>query len=302
MTVTTTNRRFDISWFLLLVLFSLLVATSAFQPVLLMGNNKASSSIGQIYFRGSTKQKHRQPSNLFLARIGGSAQKQDDDELLVNSSTSDDDVADYQIKLREAEKAMAAAEEARKKLLLKNSSLKTNRSKPLPPPNSLSRIEYSDAGTMFIEIPPKGLGTDSFFTGAFSLAWFSAIIPATFASGGASLLFMLPFWAAGGMVAKNAVFDLFVSGMLQVGKFAWSVENNYARKSINKKEGPTEQLRGATAEIVAVVNGVPQGEIKLYTDKGMTAFGLGLSIEELEYIAGEINDHLSQIRETQDSE
>ena len=284
MTATTTNKRFDISLFLLLVLFSVLVATSAFQPVLLLGNKKA--------------EKHQQSSNLLLARIGGSTQQQDDDGLLVDSSTSDD-IADYQIKLREAEKAIAAAEEARKKLLLKNSN---SQAKPRPPPNSLARIEYSDAGTMFIEIPPKGLGTDSFFTGAFSLAWFSAIIPATFASGGASLLFMLPFWAAGGMVAKNAVFDPFVSGTLQLGKFAWSVENTYARKSINRKEGPTEQLRGATAEIVAVVNGVPQAEIKLYTDKGMTAFGLGLSIDELEYIAGEINDHLSQIRETQDSE
>lgn len=293
MTVATTNNSFRISRCLLLGLSLILVATSAF-PVLFLGKI-SSSKIGHIYFQGSTKEKHH-PSNRLLARIGGSAQQQDNDEPLFGSGTSDD-VADYRIKLREAEKAIAAAEEARKKLLLKNRP-----SKPRPPPNSVARIEFSDAGTMLIEIPPKGLGTDSFFTGAFSLAWFSAIIPATFASGGASLLFMLPFWAAGGMVAKNVVFDPFVSGTLQVGKFAWSVENNYAGKSINKKDGPTEQLRGATAEIVAVVNGVPQSEIKLYTDKGMTAFGLGLSIDELEYIAGEINDHLSQIRETQNSE
>ena len=228
-----------------------------------------------------------------MARLGGSA-PQDDFSIdnITNPTTTNNDMMDYQMKLKEAERAMAAAEEARQKLVANNKSVR-----PLPPPNSLAKMQFSDAGTLLIEIPSKGLGTDSVFTGAFSLAWFSAIIPATFASGGASLLFMLPFWAAGGMVAKNAVFDPFVSGSLTVGKFAWSVENKYAKKRISSKEGPTEQLRGATAEIVAVVNGVPQAEIKLYTDSGITAFGLGLSIEELEYIAGEINDHLQTIRE-----
>ena len=116
------------------------------------------------------------------------------------------------------------------------------------------------------------------------------------------MLFMLPFWAAGGMVAKQAAFDPFVSGTLSVGKFAWSVENKYAGRRISEREGPTERLRGATADVVAIVNGTPQAEIKLYTDSGMTAFGLGLSVEELEYLAGEINDHLSGIRAEKDSE
>mmetsp|Transcript_12470 Transcript_12470/g.29743 ORF Transcript_12470/g.29743 Transcript_12470/m.29743 type:complete len:268 (-) Transcript_12470:5193-5996(-) len=203
---------------------------------------------------------------------------------------------EYKIKLREAEIAIAAADEAQKKLEAKG------RRPSQPPSNSLARIQRTDAGTLLISIPSKGLGSGSLFTGAFSMAWFSAIIPATFASGGASLLFMLPFWAAGGMVAKNAVFDPFVSGELTVGEFYWCVENMYAGKRINQKEGPTEKLRGAEAEVVAVVNEKPQAEIKLYTDNGMTAFGLGLSIEELEYLAGEINNHLQRLRgsKTQD--
>lgn len=41
MTITTANRRYHISWFLLLVLFSILLASSAFQPF----RRKASSSI-----------------------------------------------------------------------------------------------------------------------------------------------------------------------------------------------------------------------------------------------------------------
>lgn len=220
---------------------------------------------------------------LRMARIGGSSQN--------DSNDIEDGEINYQMKLREADRTIKAADDARKALLLTKKA-----ARPLPPPNSLARLEFTDAGTLNISIPPKGLGSGSLFTGAFSLAWFSAIIPATFASGGASLLFMLPFWAAGGLVAKNAVFDPFVSGELSVGKFYWSVSNNYGGKQINQKEGPTEQLRGAKSEIVAVVNDVPQAEIKLYTDKGITAFGLGLSIEELEYLSGEINCHLSELR------
>jgi len=227
-----------------------------------------------------------------MGRIGGSFDGKKNE---INDR--DNDEIDYLTKLKEAERAIAAAEEARKKLLSKNKI-----SRPFPPPNSLAKLEFSDAGTLKISIPPRGLGTDSLLSGAFSLAWFSAIIPATLASGGASLFFMLPFWAAGGMVAKQAAFDPFVSGNLSVGKFAWSVQNQYAGRIINEKEGATEQLRGATAEVVAVVNGVPQAEIKLYADSGMTAFGLGLSIEELEYLSGEINDHLNDIRTDEISE
>eukprot|EP00547_Thalassionema_nitzschioides_P001774 CAMPEP_0194215556 /NCGR_PEP_ID=MMETSP0156-20130528/17453_1 /TAXON_ID=33649 /ORGANISM="Thalassionema nitzschioides, Strain L26-B" /LENGTH=235 /DNA_ID=CAMNT_0038944099 /DNA_START=79 /DNA_END=787 /DNA_ORIENTATION=- len=216
-------------------------------------------------------------------------QRQNKKKRILVRRDDDDAELDYQIKLNEAQAAIAAAEEARMKLHSNNPDSK-------PPPNSLARIEYTDADTLIITIPSKGLGTDSVFTGAFSLAWFSAIIPATFASGGASLLFMLPFWAAGGLVAKNAIYDPFVAGRISVGQYAWEVENTFAGKTITSKEGPTEQLRGGKAKVVAVVNGIPQAEVKLYTNKGVTAFGLGLSVEELEYLSSKINDHLDKLR------
>lgn len=226
-----------------------------------------------------------------------------------NDDGDDANERDYQIKLSKAQEAIATAEEARKKLLLLSNnseeeeedySNKTTKQQQ-PSPNSLARIEFTDADTLIITLPPKGFGTSSLFTGAFSLAWFSTIIPATLAaaaaSSGGSLLFLLPFWAAGGVVAKDAIYDPFVAGRISIGQYAWEVENIvYGGRKVTSKEGPTEQLRGAKADVVGIVNGIPQAEVKLYTDKGVTAFGLGLSIEELEYLSSEINDHLNKLR------
>eukprot|EP00542_Grammatophora_oceanica_P011360 CAMPEP_0194036648 /NCGR_PEP_ID=MMETSP0009_2-20130614/9015_1 /TAXON_ID=210454 /ORGANISM="Grammatophora oceanica, Strain CCMP 410" /LENGTH=48 /DNA_ID= /DNA_START= /DNA_END= /DNA_ORIENTATION= len=46
--------------------------------------------------------------------------------------------------------------------------------------------------------------TNSIFSGAFSIMWFSTIVPVSLSGGG---LFMIPFWLAGGIVAKTAAID-----------------------------------------------------------------------------------------------
>lgn len=236
--------------------------------------------------------RYKLSNTLCLARMGGSFRSRD------YENNDDEEERDYRKKLLEADAAIFAAEDARRTLLSKNKGTVVRG----PPPNSLARLDFTDAGTLIITIPRKGMGSGSLVTGAFSLAWFSAIIPATFASGGSSLLFMLPFWAAGGMVAKNAVYDPFVSGTLSIGEFAWELESNFAGKTVQSKEGPTDKLRGAASEVVAIVNERPQAEIKLYAEQGVSAFGLGLAVEELEYLAGKINDHLTTLREGGSSE
>ena len=103
-----------------------------------------------------------------------------------------------------------------------------------------SKVTRSDAGTLVIEITPQGISSGVLFNGAFSVAWFSAIVPATFAALSGGLvggLFLLPFWMAGGMVAKQAVVDPFVSNKLSIGQYAWSVESKYANQGIQKKDG-----------------------------------------------------------------
>lgn len=170
-----------------------------------------------------------------------------------------------------------------------------------------SKVSRSDAGTLVIDITPQGITSGVLFNGAFSVAWFSAIVPATLTalSGGlfGMALFMVPFWAAGGMVAKQAVVDPFVSSKLTLGEYAWSIEKQYGGSgssgsskngpTIETKEGSTENLQGARVEVSAIVNDVPQFQLCLYSNKqGVVNLGLGLPEEELEKVAMEVNEYL----------
>lgn len=219
---------------------------------------------------------------------------------------------EYKVKLAEAERAIAEAEVARKKLLLaKNggslsgvgsggsaSSIQAS----LAPTSLRSDISRTDAGTLVINVPPVGLKAESILPGVFSLVWFSAIIPATFAGGIGSALFLLPFWASGGLVAKLAFYDPFLGGELSIGRYAWSLKGTYAGIKKKEKDGATKELRGAAAEVALYVNEVPRGELRLYGERGMLSLGLGLPFDELEYLAGEINQHLSDLKETNDED
>ena len=264
------------------------------------------------------------------ARIGGEDWIKDEGtsssaDTQFQSSLDDDDEKEYQMKLAEAKAAIAAAKEARAKYYM-NKKDRTNSSTPMVPlkPSSLStssssspqsmqklsirsRIEFTDAGTMLVDIPPPGTSANSIVSGAFSVAWFSAVAPATFATGGAGLLFMLPFWAAGGLVAKQAIVDPYMAFQLSIGEYAWSLSKTYTGKTVSKPvEGATDELQGALVELGVIVNEVPQYELRLYTNNnlrtkdGVTRLGLGLPKEELEYLAVEINNHLASIKDFPD--
>ena len=170
----------------------------------------------------------------------------------------------------------------------------------------VSRMSYTDANTLQIELPPPGVDASVFFSGAFSALWFSAVGPATLGmlSGGiASALFMVPFWLAGGMVAKMAVVDPFVSSKLTIGDYLWTLEKSYFRRigklTSKKQDGPTETLKVASVEVVMLVNNVPRYVLRLFFDDGKTiSFGNGLSFDELEHLAETINEHCTKIGET----
>ena len=169
---------------------------------------------------------------------------------------------EYKIKLAEAEKAIAEAEVARKKLLAKMKSTGTElgaaeNASSIAPFGCQSTITRTDAGSLIITVPSSGLRSDSIMAGVFSLVWFSAILPATFAGGLPSALFLLLFWASGGMIVKLAFYDPFLGGQLTIGQYAWSLKGTWLGLKKKERDGATDDLRGAMAEVTMYVNGVP---------------------------------------------
>lgn len=134
--------------------------------------------------------------------------------------------------------------------------------------------------------------------GAFSAAWFSAIAPATVTAiaGGAALstgLFMLPFWLAGGMVAKQTILDPAKATSLSIGEFAWELKQTVAGATLSKDGGPSEELIGV--DVGEELVGAEGEQRTIYalrlgaTGGRVWALGAGLDAGELEWLAAEIN-------------
>ena len=215
---------------------------------------------------------------------------------MVLKDDEEKDREDYARKVANAEKAIAEAQEAKRKLLVgkgDEARLKTR----------LMRCQWSktDAGTLELVWPCEGMNTGSFMSLAFSVAWFSAIIPTTFASLTA-VPFLLPFWVAGGMVAKNAVVDPLVETTMSIGQYAYQIQINYViskNKKITLKslEGATEHLNAANVDLSVVVNGVPQYELRIFDKNKASTHTIAATSnqEELLFLADEINGHLQEM-------
>jgi hypothetical protein len=162
-------------------------------------------------------------------------------------------------------------------------------------PTGRAIVSRSDAGTLNIVVPPSGFGLENVMAGAFATGWLSVVGSATLSMAGPGVLFMLPFWAAGAVVAKQAVVDPTSSVSISIGRFGWSVEQKVAGVSIWSRDGQTEELRGAGVEVVAYVNGVPQTALRLYDRSGAISLGVSLSPDECDSLAEEINRHLDEL-------
>ena len=110
---------------------------------------------------------------------------------------------EYDEALDEVEAASARLAKAKARLA------KAARSAPRPRPiGARSLLDRSDAGTLLLTVPAAGMTSGTLMGGAFSAAWFSAIVPATFAAGSiVGAVFLAPFWLAGGMVLKQTILD-----------------------------------------------------------------------------------------------
>ena len=172
------------------------------------------------------------------------------------------------------------------------------------PRGARTKVDTSDAGTLLVEVPAARLGASTLMGGAFSAAWFSAIVPATASviAGGAALtggLFMVPFWLAGGAVAKQTILDPAKATSLSIGEYAWELKQTLpGGVAISQESGPSEELSGANVEVAVYTNGVPTYQLRLGAGGRLWTLGDGLPAEELEWIAEEINAQIEWVGST----
>ena len=109
--------------------------------------------------------------------------------------------------------------------------------------STAARISYTDAGTLKLDFPATGWNAHAAVAGAFSVAWFAALAPATTL---AAAPILLPFYMAGGLVAKSALVEPFASTTVSIGEFGWSVQRSMYGKVRKEWSGATQNLMGAT--------------------------------------------------------
>lgn len=172
--------------------------------------------------------------------------------------------------------------------------------KPQRPRGARATVSRTDAGTLLIDVPAAGFSGGAMFGGLFSAVWFSAIVPTTasmLASGDiGSGLFMAPFWLAGGLVAKQTVLDPAKATTFSIGEYAWDIKQTVpGGLTVSSESGATEELRGANVDITGYVNGVPSFALNLLSGNAAFSIGDGLPVEELEWIADEVNMYLQSL-------
>lgn len=146
-------------------------------------------------------------------------------------------------------------------------------------------------------------------TGAFAIAWnaFVAFWTVSALAGGGVLfaLFSLPFWAAGASLAKQAFGRQFVREHLEISLSKWKLQQQVALARGSEPDwdkgggkelsGRTTDLSGAAMQVMAYVNGQPQGQLVLREGVESFSFGEGLDPLEQEWLASVINAHLAEV-------
>jgi len=163
-----------------------------------------------------------------------------------------------------------------------------------------TRVTLSRTGgeALSVEIPKAGVTGDTVSTGAFTAAWIAGIgfWTASAITGGAPILFTafsIPFWLAGGSLAKKTVYGAAASEALTIDENLYSVKQVAFGKEIGGGAGDRDDLVDCGIVTTGYVNSRPVRCIKFRT-RGSTDrdFGMSLSESEVQWICSEVRDFL----------
>lgn len=167
------------------------------------------------------------------------------------------------------------------------------------PAGSRAVLTRTDAGSLDVVLPARGLSLEDAPTGAFAVAWLSTIALWTRGALAASpvmALASLPFWLVGAQLVGRIAVAPLTRAHLTIGRYAWRLELDGAGSAT--VGGSTDDLDGATLAVAADDGG--GSTLCLVEGIRRHALRVPLAPVEGEWLAGEINDWLREAREGPD--
>ena len=150
-------------------------------------------------------------------------------------------------------------------------------------------------------IPPKGLTPGGTYVAGFALAWNSFVAfwtVSALASGGGLLFaaFSIPFWLAGKTVAMQAFDEIFEATALEFDAFGFEFTRTATGLVSDGKAGEVADVSGCGLVVESVTNGENSMCLELEYGAEPVRFGRGLARVELEYVCGEVNSFLDELK------
>jgi hypothetical protein len=170
------------------------------------------------------------------------------------------------------------------------------------PANSRVIVEREGKTKLLIVIPPAGLTANAAATGGFAILWNSIVATWTVSAlaGGGILFaaFSIPFWLAGGGVAKMAYEEVFEASRLTLdaapGTYALDVTATGLKNDVDA--GDLDDVTGARIVVESTTNDVPNYCLELEIGAKEVRFGRGLKLVELEHLCAEVNAFLDVVQ------
>jgi len=162
---------------------------------------------------------------------------------------------------------------------------------------SISDIRFTNAGTLVLDIPPRGKVVRSMLIGVYLHAGRFAVV------GPISRPLVLAVYS--GFMGQFMFVNPFVSTHITIGKHTWSLTRKYFGKRISFMEGSTNQLVRASLTLHhGKHSNVKSCSLHLHTKKlrmRKIRLAAGLPLEDQQLLEGVINDYLDH-RSCGDSE
>ena len=161
--------------------------------------------------------------------------------------------------------------------------------------------ERTGSSKLRLVIPPRGLTPGGTYVAGFALAWNSFVAfwtVSALASGGGLLFaaFSIPFWLAGKTVATQAFDEIFEATALEFDAFGFEFTRTATGLVSDGKKGEVADVSGCGLVVESVTNGEPSMCLELEYGAEPVRFGRGLARVELEYVCGEVNSFLDELK------